>query len=136
MDSSKLTAATPSMKCYTTSSSDCTSAATLLMSGSLRTTRFRAWWCILSIVGMAEPVVGRAQSCTGVGDLPGGAFRSRANAISADGRVVVGESWSGSGDSEGFRWEQGVLVPLGDLDGGVISSLPKGVSADGGVIVG
>ena len=41
---------------------------------------------------------------TGLGDLPGGFANSQATAgISADGRVIAGESVSASG-TEAFRW--------------------------------
>ena len=54
----------------------------------------------------------------GLGDLPGGDFKSAAYAISADGSVVAGQSSSASG-SEAFRWTlAGGIVGLGDLAGG------------------
>jgi hypothetical protein len=40
----------------------------------------------------------------GLGDLPGGGFSSVAQAASADGSVVVGDSYSASGD-EAFIWD-------------------------------
>ncbi len=89
---------------------------------------------ILTGLGWFSP--SHAQSFRSLGDLPGGAYQSWANAISADGRVIVGTSWSGSGNIEGFRWENGVMIPLGDLDGGAVTSSPTGVSADGSIIVG
>lgn len=50
--------------------------------------------------GAAQPIF------TGLGDLPGGPFVSRANAVSADGRVVVGSSASATseGSTEAFIW--------------------------------
>jgi probable HAF family extracellular repeat protein len=76
----------------------------------------------------------------GLGDLPGGAFSSAANAVSADGSVIVGSSESASGTSTGtqaFRWtSDGGMVGLGDLPGGVFLSAAFGVSADGSVAVG
>ncbi len=42
-------------------------------------------------------------SFMGLGDLPGGEFRSDATAVSANGEVVVGQSDSALGH-EGFRW--------------------------------
>jgi probable HAF family extracellular repeat protein len=73
-----------------------------------------------------------------LGDLPGGAFDSLANAVSADGSVVVGSSDSGSGDYwEAFRWTAvGGMVGLGDLAGGDFYSGATSVSADGSVVVG
>lgn len=78
---------------------------------------------------------------TGLGDLPGGQFASYALAVSADGRVIVGESSSTASDccDEAFRWslETG-LTPLGDLPGGFdhSQSSAQDVSADGSVVVG
>jgi len=71
----------------------------------------------------------------GLGDLPGGKFKSSPSAISADGTVVVGGS--DSGVTTAFRWTReegmtslGFLVPEGGL------SNASGVSGDGSVIVG
>ena len=76
-----------------------------------------------------------AASLTPLGDLPGGVFDSRANAVSADGSVVVGTSSSTSG-SQTFRWTAGGgMVGLGVLPGDAFSE-PGGVSADGSVVVG
>ena len=74
---------------------------------------------------------------TGLGDLPGGIFRSDAAAVSADGTVVAGRSTSEAGD-EGFLWRFGSdgMVGLGDLPGGHYSSTATGISADGNVVVG
>jgi len=72
----------------------------------------------------------------GLGDLPGGGFRSYARDISADGNVVVGDSDSDSG-VEAFRWtaESGIQG-LGDLADGAFQSMAHAVSADGNIIVG
>ena len=72
----------------------------------------------------------------GLGDLPGLTFASRATAVSADGRVVVGQADIGSDFDEAFRWEAGVMTGLGDLPGGDFFSEATAVSADGGVVVG
>jgi probable HAF family extracellular repeat protein len=72
---------------------------------------------------------------TGLGDLPGGSFSSKANDVSADGSVVVGYATSASGQ-EAFRWAGGVMTGLGDFAGGSFSSRANGVSADGSVVVG
>ena len=71
-----------------------------------------------------------------LGDLPGGAFSSEANAVSADGFVVVGKSASSSSGEEAFRWTsaQG-MVGLG-LPNEAASSTASDVSADGSVVVG
>jgi probable HAF family extracellular repeat protein len=71
----------------------------------------------------------------GLGDLPGGIIYSNANAVSADGTVVVGRSF-GAG-WEAFRWTQSTgIVSLGDLPGGDIYSQAHSVSADGAIVVG
>jgi probable HAF family extracellular repeat protein len=72
----------------------------------------------------------------GLGDLPGGSFRSYAIGVSADGSVVVGAS-TGASNGEAFRWTSGGgMVGLGDLPGGIFISAARGVSADGTVVVG
>jgi len=74
----------------------------------------------------------------GLGDLPGGAFFSSANAVSADGEVVVGESDSHK-RTEAFRWteDQG-MVGLGVLWDyqGYGRSHALDTNADGTVVVG
>ena len=55
----------------------------------------------------------------GLGDLQGGRVFSKANAVSADGSVVVGETESEFGN-EAFRWENGLMTGLGDLSGGLL----------------
>ncbi|GAB5536213.1 MAG: hypothetical protein Rubg2KO_24620 [Rubricoccaceae bacterium] len=61
---------------------------------------------------------------------------SRATAVSADGRVVVGRSSSSTAQyGEAFRWENDQMVGLGVLPGDA-ESTALGVSADGSVIVG
>jgi probable HAF family extracellular repeat protein len=78
-----------------------------------------------------------AASFTPHGDLAGGDIQSAAYAISADGKAVVGQSISASGQ-EAFRWTvSGGMVGLGDLPGGgSITGNALGVSADGKVVVG
>jgi probable HAF family extracellular repeat protein len=73
----------------------------------------------------------------GLGDLPpDGPFDRRANAISADGQVIVGQGLFASG-SEAFYWtDASGLVPLGDLPDGRFESGALGVSSNGEVIVG
>lgn len=67
----------------------------------------------------------------GLGFLPG-ASQSAAEATSADGSVVVGQS-----GGQAYRWTQATgLVGLGDLPGGSVRSEAVGVSADGSVVVG
>lgn len=73
---------------------------------------------------------------TGLGRLRGTQF-SRAFGVSADGTLIVGDSFSrkGSGRAEAFRWKNGLMHGLGTLapDGG---SGAEAISADGRVIVG
>lgn len=72
-----------------------------------------------------------------LGDLPGGAFNSDANAISSDGSVVVGSSSIESFGVEAFRWtSQSGMIGLGDLPGQGILSQAFGVSGDGTIVVG
>ena len=69
-------------------------------------------------------------------DLPGQMTFSRANAVSADGLVVVGWSTSVEG-GQAFRWTQDEgMEGLGDLPGGAFGSEAYAVSADGSVVVG
>jgi probable HAF family extracellular repeat protein len=88
----------------------------------------------LAVIPSAETAAAQAMF-SGLGDLPGGAFDSVANAVSADGLVIVGEGSSASG-SEAFRWEGGVMTGLGDLPGGEFESIARAVSADGQIVVG
>ena len=81
-----------------------------------------------------------AEGAVGLGDLPGGEFRSSAGGTSADGKIVVGSSSSENSSEdywEAFWWtaETG-LVPMGDLPGGIFRSGATAISADGFVIVG
>jgi T5SS/PEP-CTERM-associated repeat protein/probable HAF family extracellular repeat protein len=77
----------------------------------------------------------------GLGDLPGGIFRSVAWDASGDGQVVVGYGNSDSG-TEAFRWtEDGGMVGLGDLKGAPgrpdeFHSWAMEVSEDGSIVVG
>jgi probable HAF family extracellular repeat protein len=72
----------------------------------------------------------------GLGDLPGGIFRSAASAVSADGLVVVGDSDSAHGQ-EAFRWTAaGGMQGLGSLPGGSFGTIAYAANADGSVIVG
>lgn len=91
---------------------------------------------IFAIAGLLLGLQTYAASFQPLGDLSGGTFLSVANAISADGKVVVGYSASGSG-SQAFRWTStNGMVALGDLPGGAFSSFAQAVSADGAVIAG
>ncbi len=95
----------------------------------------------LTLTGIVALVVATSAhagtfSFTPLGDLPGGLFDSRAQAISADGSTVVGFSHTAAG-YEAFRWtKSGGIVGIGDLPGLVFDSRANAVSADGSVIVG
>ena len=69
---------------------------------------------------------------TSLGTL--GGVWSRANAVSANGSVIVGQSDNGT-QAEAFVYQNGTMTGLGFLPGGVHSNA-TGVSADGSVIVG
>ena len=91
---------------------------------------------LIAATAATIPDMGMAATLGGLGDLPGGADYSRALAVSRNGSVVVGSSYSTSG-CEAFRWTaSGGIVGLGDLPGGVFWSGATAVSADGSVIVG
>jgi probable HAF family extracellular repeat protein len=68
----------------------------------------------------------------------GNGYESFANAVSADGQVVVGTSYSDFvPEVQAFRWTPaGGMVALGDLPAGASGSIAEGVSADGSVIAG
>ncbi len=73
----------------------------------------------------------------GLGDLSGGNFYSKAYGISADGRVIVGESKSALGEPfEAFRWENDVMSSLTAPGDPFFASSAYAVSADGSVVVG
>ncbi len=77
-----------------------------------------------------------ATGTAGLGDLPGGIFKSFAEDVSADGSTIVGWRESGSG-REAFLWTaSGEMVGLGDLGGGEFLSEGWGISGDGATIVG
>jgi probable HAF family extracellular repeat protein len=69
---------------------------------------------------------------TDLGTL-GGNYSS-AQAVSADGAVVVGQSYNASNEYRAFRWTGGIMTDLGTLGGNYSSA--QAVSADGAVVVG
>ncbi len=76
------------------------------------------------------------EGMTALGELPGGAYRSSAAALSADGSTVVGWSRSSSG-AEAFRWTaQTGMLGLGFLPGAELESKATATSADGSIVVG
>jgi uncharacterized membrane protein len=80
----------------------------------------------------------------GLGDLPGGAFDSRASAASADGAIVLGQGETANGNEvflwtadHGLRSLQELLVNEFGLDlTGWQLEYPGGISPDGRYIVG
>lgn len=83
----------------------------------------------------AAPVAARADDFQGLGFLPA-ATTSQSFAVSADGSVAVGSSFSGVGyNNQAFRWTSGGMVGLGFLPGG-INSFAFAVNANGSVVVG
>jgi probable HAF family extracellular repeat protein len=71
----------------------------------------------------------------GLGHLPGSTNNSPV-AVSSNGSVIIGTSYSASGVGQAFRWTAGSgMVGLGYLPGGTNSSASY-LSADGSVIVG
>lgn len=95
--------------------------------GSLTTVRAFRW---TEETGMA----------TLAGESDDGPVSSIANAVSADGEVIVGWSMTHKQHSpftEAFRWtEEDGVVRLGDLPGGELASQARDVSEDGSVIIG
>jgi probable HAF family extracellular repeat protein len=88
----------------------------------------------LTLAALA-PLSHAQPSFTPLGDLKGGAFSSKALAVSADGSVVVGMSTTAAGDSP-FIWtsSQG-MTPL-PLLAGMTTGRVSSVSGDGSTIVG
>ncbi len=71
-----------------------------------------------------------------LGDLTDGNAWSDAYGVSANGQVVVGQSFSAEGP-QAFRWsDETGMVGMGDLAGGEYNSSSLAASADGTVIVG
>ena len=60
-------------------------------------------WILAALVVLGGNAATALPSFQGLGELPGGAFFSFANAVSGDGTVVVGHSGSIAG-TEAFRW--------------------------------
>lgn len=70
----------------------------------------------------------------GIGDLPGGLYRSFSRGISGDGLIITGNSVNQSGAQQAFRWNaQTGMVPLPSTPFGPFSS-SQGISRDGTTI--
>ena len=105
-----------------------------------KTCVFAAILCVfidmIAASAVAEPV-----SFTRLGDLAGGAFESRATAVSANGTTVVGYSSSSTyqpgGAHEAFHWKNGIIQGIRGLDPQPGNfSRAFGVNGDGSVMVG
>lgn len=95
--------------------------------------RWAAAVCALAVASSQ----GLAQNMTGLGDFPGGYFRSDATGVSADGSVIIGWGLKHSFPPEACRWTKaGGMESLGHLPLAKFTSQPNAVSADGSVIVG
>lgn len=90
----------------------------------------------MAVMAMAGALASAVEpSFQGLGDLPGGDFRSRALGVSGDGSVVVGGSAADPGDGP-FRWTQQTgMVGLGCLPG-YDHGHAAAASRDGSVVVG
>lgn len=91
------------------------------------------------VVGSSEGRAFRWTAVTGLedlGDLPGGQEGAQATAVSGNGLVIGGWSYSDNGQ-EAFRWTRSAgMVGLGDLPGGSFRSEVSRISSNGSVIVG
>ncbi len=92
-----------------------------------------AGWLILN------PSLLKAEWIIGLGELPGGDYRSIATEVSSDGRVVAGRSASKGSLFEAFRWTetdgiQGLGFLYKDLE--FRESGAEAISSDGNVIIG
>ncbi|MGB6221433.1 hypothetical protein [Haloferula sp.] len=113
----------------------------------MKTPRYPAIWLLLCSLACPSPAATNP-TFSGLGDLPGGNFRSSVTGISGDGTTVSGSSSSElsaarSQDAEAFRWraEEGI-VGLGFLQSTVRPlfsppvSVSNGLTGDGNRIVG
>ena len=96
-----------------------------------------SWFMVPGSVVLTGCLALSASAATfrGLGDLPGGDFASWADAISPDGRVVVGTGTSSSG-KRAFRWTEAAGMESLGVFPGAIASSGYAVSADGLVVVG
>jgi probable HAF family extracellular repeat protein len=83
----------------------------------------------LTALLLLEPIVSESASFQWIGG-------ATADAVSADGKVVLGARRV-AGGTEAFRWTAPTgIVGLGDLPGGALHSVPTAVSSDGSAVVG
>lgn len=97
-----------------------------------------SYQCLIAsvVLTLSCPSVFAIPTFTGLGDLPGGPSYSTATAVSAEGSVVVGASFSEQG-LHAFRWSANEgMIGIDNLTGGAIESFARGISADGSTIVG
>src|SRR5262249_55830515 len=119
-------------------------AGTQLLKGAivhhLRYHRARATTvcCMIEIITIAPATVlaGHQATFRGLGFLPGGQNHSETFAISSDGHVAVGVSWSPAGYTAVRVQNDGVWQDLGDLPGSTVEAVAYGVSSDGSAVVG
>ena len=78
----------------------------------------------------------RETGMVGLGDLPGSHYLSHASAISGDGAIIVGTSYTDIGQ-QAFRWDaDSGMVPLLDNEGQPFWSQAIDISTDGRVVIG
>lgn len=89
---------------------------------------------LMAVAILTIATYGSAATFQGLGYLPNGTSASYAEAISVDGKVVVGSSWAapGSMESQPFRWTASDgMTTLAEIGGWA-----SAISSDGSVIVG
>lgn len=99
--------------------------------------KMRTWTlAFVTVAGMAMGAQAQP-SFTGLGGLPGGSGVSRANGVSADGRVVVGSANDGPETTLAFTWTADAGMIVLPTPGGT-SGIYRGqaISGDGQVVVG
>lgn len=92
-------------------------------------------WIAVVVSAIVAPSASAQPQFFGLGDLPGGAFDSRAYGISSDGRWIVGQATTDQGPVA-FRWSlQTGMLPISDGQG-LHPVTATAVSADGLAIAG
>jgi len=103
---------------------------------SYRNRIFLCFYCFILSSTLLAQTYNEKTFFQAIGDLTGGEYYSRAFGISANGKVIVGES-STEGGKEAFYWTSSEgMVSIGDLPGGDLNSSARATSADGAIIVG